>query len=187
LRAGAKSRQAPKQTPIHLLMRFSDRMGFTQNTIAAHREVIQKRGATWLGKMGKTLGLGKVARINRQCRDRVPTFIYLVQKAPGGYQVYCGKISEVRRKLPPGGRRLVPEYYEANGLEKFMRLWIKLSSLHQVSSFEIADYVISSSGMPTLSTLGRSMAALFVVRSKHDESSEGYGKDEDDNDEDWDF
>lgn len=182
----------PQQTPIHLLMRFSDKLGFIDNTIGAHKEVIQKRGSTWLGKMGKTLGHDKVARLNRQCQKHVPTFLYLVQKFAKEHQVYCGKILEVRRTLPSSSRQLVPAYYKANGLEKYIRLWIKLSSLRQVSSLEINDYVIASSGSPALVTLGRSMAALFVLRSKdvddggaYESPEESHGTEESEND--WDF
>jgi hypothetical protein len=182
---------------IHLLMRFSDKIGQIADTIEAHSDVIKKRGSVWYGKMGKTLGPDKVRRINAQTKKRIPTFLYLIQKAPRAYEVYRGTILEIVRELPTGQRGFVPKYYEANRLEEYIRLWIKLSNLKSVPFTDITKYVISSSGSPALVSLGQSMAALFVIRTKgsigdpqRPERGEGpraprYGE-EDDNDPDWD-
>ncbi len=177
-----------KSTTLHLLMRFSDKLGFVGDTIKAHSVVIEQRGAAWFGKMGKTLGREKVERINDQCRRKVPTFLYLVQKsAAKGYQIYRGNILQVVRDLPAGQTRFIPKYYETNRLEKYIRLWTKLSKLKAVPSSEITGFVVSSSGSPVLVTLGRSMAALFVVRKKMPVDDEPKPEPEEDNDPDWDF
>src|SRR5260221_721868 len=103
-------------------MRFSDKLGFIDDTIEAHSDVIKKRGAAWFGKMGKTLGHGNVQRINEQCKDKVPTYLYLFQKS-AGVKIYRGEILEIVRALPAGQKRFVPEYYGKNNLAKYIRLW----------------------------------------------------------------
>ena len=178
----------PAPTPVHLLMRFSDKLGFIGDTIEAHSDVIEKRGAAWFGKMGKTLARDKVERVNDQCKRKVPTFLYLVQKSTAkGYQIYRGDILQVARDLPTGQTRFIPKYYETNRLEKYIRLWIKLTKLKAVPSSEITGFVVSSSGSPVLVTLGRSMAALFVVRKKMSVDDEPKPEPKEDNDSDWDF
>jgi len=183
-----EAKKQRKSTPVHLLMRFSDKLGFIGDTIEAHSAVIEKHGAAWFGKMGKTLGREKVERINDQCKRKVTTFLYLVQKsAAKGYQIYRANIIEVARDLPAGQTRYIPKYYETNRLEKYIRLWTKLSKLKSVPSSEITGFVVSSSGSPVLVTLGRSMAALFLVRKKMAADDEPKPEPEEDNDPDWDF
>ena len=148
-------------------MRFSDKLGFIGDTIEAHSAVIKKHGAAWFGKMGKTLGHDKVERLNEQVEKKIPTFLYLVQRsASKGYQIYRGGILQVARDLPARQNRYIPKYYESHRLEEYIRLWTKLSNLRAVPSSEINGFVVSSSGSPVLVTLGRSMAAMFIVRKK---------------------
>jgi hypothetical protein len=187
-KVGSGIKRQPKRTPIHLLMRFSDKLGFIRDTIEAHSDVIEKHGAAWFGKMGKTLGRDKIERINEQCEQNCPTYLYLVQKSSAkGYQIYRGNILKVARDLPKGQNRLVPKYYDTNRLGEYIRLWTKLAKLKAVPSSEITGFVVSSSGSPVLVTLGRSMAALFVVRKKMSADDEPKPEREEDDDPDWDF
>jgi len=162
-----KTKIQPKSPSVHLLMRFSDKLGFIDNTIEAHSALIRKGGMVWFGKMGKTLGKDKVQRLNNQIEDNIPTFLYLVQRsATQGYQIYRGNILKVARDFPASQIRHIPRYYASNNIEKYIRLWIKLSSLAAIPSSEIKDFVISSTGAPVFITLGQSMAGMFTIHGE---------------------
>jgi hypothetical protein len=178
-------------TAIHLLMRFSDKLGFSGDTIEAHAAVIEKLGVTWFGKMGKTLGRDKIDQINLQCEKKIPTFLFLVQKTKSkGYQTYRGNIVQIARELPSKQARYVPKYYEERKIVEYIRLWTKISKLKAVATTSINEMVVASSRSPALVTLNRSMAALFVVRKKmagDDERRVERVEHQDENDSDWDF
>jgi len=155
-----------EKQPIHVLMRFSDKIGAIEDTAEAHCRVLRKWGAVWFGKMGKTLGTGYIERINGQCSRKVPTYLFLVQKGRKGYEVHRGKIEHIRRDLPASQLNLIPSYYETNRIMKYVRLWIKLSKLQAATPNALDELIVSSSSMPVLDSLHSSMAGLFIVRTK---------------------
>src|SRR5438552_1208957 len=97
---------------IHVLMRYSDKLHHVDDTIEEHLAVIRQYGSVWLGKLGKPLGFPKIDRINKQCRQNIPSFLYLVQRAGHGgsarVSAYRGSVLEMSRELPETERYLVP-------------------------------------------------------------------------------
>lgn len=150
------------ESPVHLLMRFSNEMSRVKDVIEAHRAVIDEHKAVWLGKMGKPLGMPKVDKLNAQSKSGVPTYVFMVQRVKGVYQVYRGTVLEVARRRPE--RALVPPYYLKDNIVQYVSLWIKLSQLEKVNLDELSNYRIASSGMAVPATLTRSMAALFFIK-----------------------
>ena len=153
-----------EREPVHLLMRFSDELTGVGDTIAAHDAIINRRGSVWIGKMGKTLGRPHVDRINKQCNESIPTYLYLVKKSREGYTLYQGTVLEVCRRLPLKETQDVPKYYESKKLMNYMNFWAKLSEIKPVQITVLDNLLISSTQMSASYSLRRSMAALFVVR-----------------------
>lgn len=163
----SKPSKGPSGTrPLHLLMRYSDRLTGVEDTIAAHQEVAKRKGAVWLGKMGKTtLSRHNVNILNEQCKDNVPTYVFLVQRCSRTYEVYQGYVVGVSR-LPPDNRRLIPPYYEQYGIIPYIRLWQKLTAIRKLDATVLKRLYIASSGSSASETLPRSMRALFLVNQR---------------------
>jgi hypothetical protein len=159
--------QKQSSSPIHLMMRYSDALMGVEDTIAEHQSVIDRRGAVWIGKIGKPLGGSHIAKINRQCRDGHPTFMFLVQNRgrPGhaDYVFHRGKVCEVGSALPSSGEKLVPRYYIGRGIKQQAAFWCKVTALSQVSAKAMLEYHVASSRRPIRNALVRSLAALFVL------------------------
>jgi hypothetical protein len=162
----ASTEMTTEKEPIHLLMRFSDKLGAIENTIQAHTEVIKKKGSVWFGKIGKTLGNERVERINQQCADGVVTHLYLVQKSSKVYQVFRGTIAHVSKDLTKEEKALLPQYYDVNDLTRYMKLWVKLTNLQQASLAELSFLRVATSGGDMRETLRTSMAAIFAVKKR---------------------
>ena len=102
---------------MHVLMRYADHaQDFTIDTIQAHQDLIERRGAVWLGKFGKKVASEHVLRVNQQCKEGIPTYLYLVKKRGGAYQVDRATVTAMARTLPRGQGDLVPPYYEERRL-----------------------------------------------------------------------
>jgi hypothetical protein len=146
-------------------MRYSDKLTAVDDTISAHQEIAKRKGAVWLGKMGRTLARIHVNTLNEQCKHDVPTYVFLVQKCADGYELYQGNMVEVSRVFPDD-RRLIPPYYEQRGILQYMRLWQKLTGIRKVDADVLKRLYVASSGSSAAETLPRSIAALFLVHRR---------------------
>ena len=157
----------PSPNPVHLMMRYSDALMGVDDTIVEHQSVIDKRGAVWVGKVGKPLGPVHIEKVNRQCSDGYPTFLFLVQNRgrPGhaDYEFFKGQIAEVCSVLPSSQKKFVPRYYLARGIDQQASFWCKVTGLSQVTTKAMTDYHVASSRRPVFNALTRSLAALFVL------------------------
>jgi hypothetical protein len=151
--------------PLHLLMRYSDKVTGIEDTIVAHEDIAKRKGAVWLGKMGKTLARKHVDTLNDQCSKKIPTYVFLVQKRRGGYEVYQGNVTEVSRSFPDE-RQLIPSYYDKQRITSYIRLWQKVTMIRKVDSTILKRIYIATSGSPASETLQHSMAALFLVHQR---------------------
>ena len=115
---------------MHVLMRYADHaQDFTIDTIQAHQDLIERRGAVWLGKFGKKLASEHVLRVNQQCKEGIPTTWYLVKKRGGAYQVDPATVTAMARTLPRGQGHLVPPYYEERRLLRHIGFWTKVTDI----------------------------------------------------------
>lgn len=156
--------RASYDLPIHVLVRFSDMLLPSGDTIESHQKVISKKGAVWFGKAGKPLARNHIERINRQCSDHIVTFLYLVQRVAGQYELYKGTVLTMSRALPEGEEEFVPPYYKNLYLLRDVRYWTKLSKLAKAPQGELEKLLLVNSGMPARLSLYQSMAGLFLVR-----------------------
>ncbi len=147
----------------HLLIRYSDVMFSAYDTIAEHASIVEKEGAVWFGKLGKTLGQVHITRINYQSKKGENSYLFLVQKHGVKYEFYKCKILRLSTEFPKAESKLIPPYYYDKDILKNISLWIKLSNINQSNYMEIDKFHILSSHSSILSTLRKSMAALFVL------------------------
>jgi hypothetical protein len=150
--------------PIHVLLRFSDMLVPGGGTIASHQKVLSKEGGVWFGKAGKPLAHRHIQQINSQCKDHIASFLYLVQRVAGQYELYKGTVLTMSRSLPEGEQQFVPSYYKELYLLHDVRYWTKLSKLTKAPPQELEKLVLVNSGMPARLSLMQSMAGLFLVR-----------------------
>jgi hypothetical protein len=146
-------------------MKYSDKLTAVDDTITAHQEIAMRKGAVWLGKMGRTLARNHVRTLNEQCKHNVPTYVFLVQKRGHAYEVYQGNVIEVSR-VSPDDRQLIPRYYEQRGILQYMRLWQKLTGIKKVDAGALKRLYVASTGSSAAETLPRSIAALFLVHQR---------------------
>lgn len=152
--------QAPA---IHLVLRFSDRLGKIQDTVSEHIAIIERHGQVWFGKLGKPLGQPNVKKINQQVEKGIPTYLYLVQKGDQGYSTYRGRIVCVTTEFPAGEEQLIPTYYSAlNGPD--IRFWVKVFDLHPAEADALSRLASVTSPDPIKHTLASSMAGFFIAR-----------------------
>jgi hypothetical protein len=146
------------------MLRFSDALLREGNTIPLHQQVIKERAAVWYGKTGKPLARGHVARINAQCEAGIPTFLYLVQRVRGNYELHKGVVEAMSRDYPKHESSFVPEYYAQEEFLRKIRLWTRLRKLSRAPEDELRKLVLLNTGMPARLSLLHSMAGLFIVR-----------------------
>lgn len=156
-----------KDTPIHMLIRFSDRIMSIEDTIAEHNAVIKRYGAVWFAKIGKPVGEKSIIRVNEQCRKGTTTDLLLVQKVNikrrAQFVAHKGTVVEMATALPTSEKHLIPDYYDRQDVTKHATLWVKLSEIIPLRSEELGNYKIASSGMALPWTLHKSMSAVFIL------------------------
>jgi hypothetical protein len=148
--------------PVHILMKYSDRLGFVSDTVKAHQDVIKTAGYVWFGKIGRRLGREPFKAINRQCAEGIPTYLFLVQKAPGGYSLARGVIKEIATSPPA---KCYPEYYSEHKLHTVMRVWVKLVKLEKIkdANAELQRLYRLGSSDQIMNALTFSMNPMFAV------------------------
>ncbi len=97
--------------PAHLVVRFADSMFDVGDVIARHNEVVAQHGAVWFGKLGSTLAVGRIDRLNRQIQEATPAFLYLVKGNRRLPTAFRADLLAVSKNLPPREKPLVPAYY----------------------------------------------------------------------------
>jgi hypothetical protein len=109
--------------PVHVLLRFSDKLFQVGDAMTAHQELIKRHGAVWLGKFGRPMAQRRADDLNEQIRGGVTTRVYLVQRARSGYVLYEGTVDRFAFAVPPSETRLIPPYY----VEKSKRTCFQMS------------------------------------------------------------
>lgn len=159
---------SPATAPLHVAIRFSDDLHSVGDTIGEHRDVLDRVGAVWLGKFGKTLAVRHVDAINMQIDAERPSYLYLIRKCQrsGGYDAFRGDIRAISRDETDVERSLVPRYYDRLNLWPLVGVWIKLSSLEDIDPVDLQRVCVLRSNMPLAESLRLSMAGMFIVGAK---------------------
>jgi hypothetical protein len=158
---------------IHLLVRFANNLAFSNgiDTIEQHSKVIERRGAVWFAKFGKTLGVSHVERLNLQISAGINTYLFLVGKDGREQKWFRARLTEVRRTKPESKKEPFPSYYKEHFSANSARLWLRVSSLDPMQPYESRRLFVKSSSSPAAESLARSMAGMFIVVQAQDASA----------------
>ena len=160
-----KAKSYKSKEAIHLVMRYVDKYGI--ETVPVHEEVVSKKGAVLVGKVGKPIAIPTIQMLNEQVESGIPTYLFLISKtAPGEYLCHQGTIECISSELPSKEKHLIPDYYRENRITPFVTLWIKISTLAATRKTGLSKLTIASNGKNLLSTLPKSMIGLFLVRQE---------------------
>lgn len=154
--------ETKKKDLCHLLVKYGNQLAQGHDTIDEHRHILKEHHAVWFGKMGAGIGESTIATLRKQVDAARPTYLFLFQRSER-INVHRGKIVAIEMTRPNKEEAMIPAYYAAIGLDRQMKLWVKISSLVRVSADILADYHTASSGKKALHTASKSMASVFVI------------------------
>jgi len=152
------------KSPKHLLLRFSDTLLKSGDTITAHNQVIQHEGAVWFGKMGSPVSQHNMDILNDQVNQGVITFVYLVKGNRKKSIAYRARLIIASQTLPVMENHLVPPYYAELNIPQYVKFWVKLSEIIPIDMVELQKMQVSSSVLPIQETLAKSASGHFLVR-----------------------
>jgi hypothetical protein len=153
-----------KETPIHILVRFSDQLLENTDTITEHNRVIKQHGAVWFGKMGNTVAHRHIECLNEQIEKGIPTFAYLVKGNRRKSTFFQCKLLTASRSLPEEEAHLVPSYYHEKEIIRYIRFWMKISEASPLDASELSNLKVASSVFPISETLYKSSSGHFIVK-----------------------
>jgi hypothetical protein len=148
-----------KDRAFHVLLRVRSELG---QTIAAHKEIIARRGVALLGKMGEPLGRTFKDELNQQIDHGLKTYLFLTTREGwnGPYVTDRCLLGRVYDTLDPMKHPLVPRYYAADIPR--IRTWFEIASMDRLSREEMNRLVVLSSGREIMSVIASS-ATVFRV------------------------
>jgi hypothetical protein len=155
-----------QKTPIHLLIRFSDRLLENKGTIEEHQKVIEQEGAVWFGKMGQPISQNAIDKLNMQVEEGIPTFIYLVKGNRKKPNAYISNLVLASKTIPEDEISLVPAYYKELEILRFINFWGKVTNLHEIDLKDLSKMGVVSSVYPLLETLVKSSSGHFYIKEK---------------------
>ena len=118
----------PKSDALHLLIRWA--VAREPATIELHREIAERAGAVWWGKIGDpaaraAVGKERRAVLDKQIAEGVTTLVFLHR--PG--EVWRTRLLELREDRPTEELDLIPAYYRDDVNRH--HLWLKLTDFQQ--------------------------------------------------------
>jgi len=155
-----------QKKPIHLLIRFSDRLLENRNTIEEHQKVIGREGAVWFGKMGQPISQNAIDKLNKQVEENIPTFIYLVKGNRKKPTFFISDLIVASKTIPDEETDLIPKYYEELGIIQFIKSWVKVTNLHEIDISYLSKMGVASSVYPLLESLSKSSSGHFYIKEK---------------------
>ena len=146
----------------HLIVKYGNQLSHGHDTIDEHLRILKRERNVWFGKMGSTIGINTFSALEKQIAKGETTYVFLFQGSKSNF-LYRGKVIGLSRVKPGNEDSAIPAYYAKCGLDRQMKLWIKLSKLVRVELAVLANYHTVSSGKKALHSASKSMASVFVI------------------------
>jgi hypothetical protein len=153
------------KSTIHLLIRFSDTLLKTGDTISAHNQVVEREGAVWFGKMGSPVSQNNIVILNGQVEKGIPTFVYLVKGNRRKSIAYRSRLIFALKTLPKTETDLVPTYYAELNIPQYVKFWVKLTKIDLVDFSNLKQMQVASSVLSLAETLVKSSSGHFIIRA----------------------
>lgn len=159
------------ESPLHILLRWSESGASGHDTLLEHRKVLAERGSVVWAKFGRPLASTRVNTLQDQIQAGVPTFAYLLGGSPS--TMVRASISAIHSGLTTVNSTLIPEYYRAdlNGTETCF----EFSEIDVVDLFPQLDELLALASQPS-AFLSRSLVSqntLFYVRERSHQPGRG--------------
>lgn len=154
--------RAMNNSPLHLVVRFSDTMFSVGDVVAEHNNLVDQHGAVWFGKLGSPFSLDRIDLLNKQVEQDIPTFLYLVKGNRKKSTAYCANLLFVTRDFPKD-KALIPVYYKKKKLIDFMKVWMKIGRIEPIEMDAMGKLKAINSIYPIAETLVRSSSGYFLV------------------------
>jgi hypothetical protein len=144
---------------VHCLLRVRSENGLT---LAAHKDILSRRGTVFLGKMGEALGPAFREKLNQQIERGVKTYLFLVTREGwnGPYVADRCLLRGVHEHLDSAKQPLVPRYY-ASDISR-IRTWLQINRMERLSREEMNRIFVISSRREIMSVI-KSSATVFCV------------------------
>ena len=149
--------------PVHLLIRFSNSLLKTGDTIDEHNKVVEQKGAVWFGKMGSTVSQKHIDVLNEQIEKGVPTYLYLVKGNRRKSTFYKAELIYASKSLPDEEKDLVPTYYQELDIPRFVKFWAKIGTITPADPADLRQLKVASSVFPISETLAKSSSGHFII------------------------
>lgn len=154
--------EGPGAPPVDLVLKWS--AARNPETIERHREVAERRGAVWWGRVTEDprrtgMSARRLGILERQLDRGEETHVFL----QGRESTWRTRLREITLDEADVDSNLVPDYYDPKTAHN---LWVKLSDFEQIDPAEIvSDYVLESNGEPVTSSGLGNQGPLFVRRA----------------------
>ena len=144
---------------FHVLLRVRSELG---KTIGSHRDMVARKGAAMLGKMGSALGREFEVGLNEQIRQGTRTYLFLTTREGwnGPYVTDRCLLLGVHDTLDETRAALVPRYYAGDA--RHIKTWFEIGSLERLTRDEMNRIFVLSSGREIMSVIASS-ATVFRV------------------------
>ena len=134
-------------------LRFSNKFAPECGTIEAHKELIQKKGYVWYGKLGNKIAQNVFSDILENDEPR----ILLIHS--GATYRYWAYVDKIQHDIPD--REDIPEYYR-NEAEKF-KTWFRVIRFEDAPRDIMGKCTVASSGQVLGIASKHSMSPYFKI------------------------
>lgn len=136
-----------------IALRYAEKFAPKEGTIQAHKDLIEKNGFVWYGKMGSPVSDSNIQKILSQEKPR----ILLIHS--GGIERYWAYISDIRKDKPSDND--FPSYYRSMA-DKF-KTWFCIYKF-ELAERDIMSKCIVTSSRSVLSNASKySMSPYFLI------------------------
>jgi len=132
------------------------------NVVFRHNSIVEQFGTVWFGKMGQTISQKRIDIINKQIKNEIDSYLYLVKGNRRKSTAYKTQIITIGKE-PPTDRTLMPEYYAEKGIQKYMKVYIQIGKIEEIDFGDMEDLKAISSITTIIETLYRSSSGYFLV------------------------
>jgi len=149
----------------HMMFRYSDLYAPEQGTIKIHQKVIDNHGSVWFAKFGNSIGRKTFDLIERQLKEKIPTFLFIVKKSSGMMQLHLGSVLQIKNQLKNTDikSKFSPSYYHKHS--GLISTAFKLNEISPLNPKILRVMEGYASKLPIINSL-KSMSPLILARLK---------------------
>ena len=141
-------------------LRYTDKFAPDNGTIGAHREIIDKKGFVWYGKMGSPIS-EKVSKMILENGE--PCFLLIHS---GSFERYWMYIDCISYKQPPANE--FPSYY--HDLACNFKTWFRVIRIEDAEKGVMSSCKVISSGALLSEASRHSMSPYFIIEYDNDKT-----------------